>query len=107
MANAQDKVPALGQIVRSKTGRDKGRAMMVAGFPDQDYVWLADGVMRRLAKPKRKKIKHLELRPEVLDGIARKLREDKKVFDAEIRSALRNLGYLEENGDKAKAVPHE
>ena len=42
-------------------------------------------------KPKKKKIKHITLTAHMLDGIGEKLKEGKKVFDAEIRSALINI----------------
>ena len=41
-------------------------------------------------KPKLKKIKHLKAEGEVVEKIAAKLGEGKKVFDAEIRSILRS-----------------
>ena len=51
----------LGMIVYSKSGRDKGRPFVVTGI-EGDYVYLVDGDMRKLAKPKRKKKIHLQKR---------------------------------------------
>jgi len=48
-----------GQIVFSKQGRDKGRAMIVVSF-DGEYANLVDGVVRLLDKPKKKKAKHIQ-----------------------------------------------
>jgi large subunit ribosomal protein L14e len=81
----------LGSVVISTAGRDSGRTFLVVGIPDESYVYIADGNLRRLAKPKKKKLKHVALTPHVLGGIGDKLKEGKKVFDAEIRSALLNL----------------
>ena len=81
----------LGSVVISTAGRDSGRSFMVVGILDNTYVYIADGNLRRLAKPKKKKLKHVALTLHVLDGIGDKLKEGKKVFDAEIRSALLNL----------------
>ena len=49
----------IGQIVFSKRGRDKGRVFVVLAIED-DYVFLADGQIRPLNKPKKKKVKHIQ-----------------------------------------------
>ena len=77
-----------GRLVRSKAGRDAGRYFVIIDVIDVNYVVIADGDLRRLSSPKKKKLKHLELRIDVLDSIAAKLDEGKKVFDAELRSAI-------------------
>lgn len=48
----------LGQIVRSRSGRDKGKFMVIVGFYKDEYVYIADGSLRKSDKPKLKKIKH-------------------------------------------------
>ena len=78
-----------GSVVFSKAGRDSGRFYIVTEIVDADYVKIADGELRRIDKPKLKKIKHLKAEGEVVEKIALKLVEGKKVFDAEIRSILR------------------
>ena len=80
----------IGRVVLSRSGRDKGRAFLIVGVIDSPYVLIADGGLRRLAKPKNKKLKHLDLQPMVLENIQEKLTQGKKVFDAELRSALKN-----------------
>ena len=47
-----------GQLVRSKAGRDKARTLAVLTAEGQ-WLTLADGKLRRLAKPKRKKAIHV------------------------------------------------
>jgi len=84
----------LGRICYSKSGRDKGRYFAIVGTVDEQYVLIADGVTRRLAKPKKKKLKHLNLKPMVLEGIGEKLKDGRKVFDAELKSAIINTGYV-------------
>lgn len=49
-----------GQLVISKSGRDKGRMFLVQAVIDEQFVHLVDGKLRRLDKPKRKKIIHLQ-----------------------------------------------
>ena len=79
-----------GSVVFSKAGRDSGRFYIVTEIVDADYVKIVDGELRRIDKPKLKKIKHLKAEGEVVEKIALKLVEGKKVFDAEIRSILRH-----------------
>jgi len=79
----------VGSIVYSRAGRDEGRYYMVTAILDDSYVSIADGSVRKLAKPKKKKIKHLKNTGEVLDNIAGKLLTSAKIYDAEIFSALR------------------
>ncbi|WP_300409513.1 KOW domain-containing RNA-binding protein [Lagierella sp.] len=49
-----------GQVVRSLTGRDKGKFQLVLRLLDKDYVMVVDGKRRKLENPKKKKIKHLQ-----------------------------------------------
>ncbi len=48
----------IGQIVRSKQGRDKGKHFIVYDF-NEEYVFLVDGELRKISKPKKKKIIHI------------------------------------------------
>ena len=43
-----------GQIVKSKSGRDKGDVFFVVGVIDDDYVLIADGDRRKSEKSQRK-----------------------------------------------------
>ena len=47
-----------GSVVCSKAGRDKGRFFAVLSLEDQ-FVYLADGDLRKITKPKRKKLMHV------------------------------------------------
>jgi hypothetical protein len=48
-----------GRIVTSKAGHDRGSTYMVVAT-DQDYVYVADGRLKRVGSPKRKKSIHLQ-----------------------------------------------
>ncbi len=84
-----EKSVEVGSVVFSRAGRDKGIFFLVVEVVDDVYVRLADGDVRRLEKPKLKKIKHLKNTGDVLTNIAEKLKQGVKVYDAEIFSALR------------------
>ena len=84
-----DKPISVGSVVYSRAGRDAGIFFLVVEVVDDDFVKICDGDVRKLAKPKLKKIKHLKNTGEILDGIGEKLLNNVKVYDAEIYSALR------------------
>ena len=48
-----------GQVVLSTCGRDMGKLQMVLEILDDSYVLVVDG-KRKIEKPKKKKIKHLQ-----------------------------------------------
>jgi len=79
----------IGRLVKSTAGRDKGRYFVILDIIDENYVHIVDGDLRSKDRPKKKKLKHVKLCPEVLSSIAGKLKEGARVFDAEIRSAIR------------------
>ncbi len=79
----------LGSIVFSLAGRDSGRFYIVTEILDDSYVMIADGDIRRLKKPKKKKIKHLKATGEKSDKIREKLLDSKTIYDAEIYSIIR------------------
>ena len=81
----------IGSVVLSTQGRDKGMYFVVTAMDDGVY-YLADGGMRKLKAPKKKNVKHVSDSGVVLSSIAAKLTEGKKVFDSEVKSALRQFG---------------
>lgn len=81
----------LGQIVRSRAGRDKNRFFIVVMLQDEDYVYIADGDLRKIEKPKLKKIKHLAKTNYFAKEIADNLDIDATVSNASIRKALKQI----------------
>lgn len=45
---------AIGQVVKSRAGRDKGRIFLVLDIVDNQYVKIVDGDLRKLDNPKQK-----------------------------------------------------
>ena len=84
-----EKPLTVGSVVYSRAGRDEGRYYVVVEIVDDSFVTIADGDVRKLAKPKKKKTKHLKNTGEVFEGIRGKLILGTKIYDAEIFSALR------------------
>ena len=71
-------------IVLSLAGRDAKRLFAVVGILDENYVYISDGKTRKVAAPKKKKIKHIKLIKKSegdfipADAILRKLLADVK-----------------------------
>lgn len=78
----------IGQIVKSKAGRDAGRVFLVYQVIDEDYVSVIDGDLRKLSTPKRKKVKHLNIYNTVLTEFAEKLQGNENLNDAFVRKLL-------------------
>lgn len=57
----------VGQIVKSKAGRDSGKVFIIIDILDKDYVSIVDGKLRKLDNPKKKKIKHLIIYKDIID----------------------------------------
>ena len=73
----------VGEIVFSKAGRDKEKAMVITAVTE-NYLLVCDGKERRLERPKRKNPKHLQftntrLEPNLFET-NRALRKSLKAF---------------------------
>jgi large subunit ribosomal protein L14e len=77
----------LGCIVKSVAGRDKGRLFVVVGL-EENYARLSDGRMRRIEKPKRKKLKHLKMTSLYEGRVSSKLKAFERVHNSELRRML-------------------
>ena len=70
-----------GHVVKALTGRDNGRWFLVVGEQKGPYLLLADGRTRRMARPKKKNIRHVhdlgmpEDAPQLLKSIG-EMRDD-------------------------------
>ena len=77
--------PGVGRVVRSRAGRDSGRLFLVVNILDDEHLLLADGDLRKVEKPKKKKIRHLEATAHRLERPA-----VGKLKNAEIRKLIEN-----------------
>lgn len=50
----------IGMLAKSKAGHDKGQTYVIFDV-DESYVYLIDGELRKMANPKKKKKKHVQL----------------------------------------------
>lgn len=78
----------IGQFVKSKAGRDKGNVLIVFGIVDEQYVLVVDGDLRKLEKPKKKKVKHLSKIGDVDMEIQNVMTADKPFNNAWLRKKV-------------------
>lgn len=81
----------IGRFAWSIAGRDKGRLFVITALADDNHVMVADGDIRRVDKPKKKKLKHLAMTGETAEVIAETFRNRKKPLDADLREAVRQV----------------
>ena len=86
-------VHELGRVVFSKQGHDKGKAFLVVGLLDENYVLIADGDTRKLEKAKKKQAKHLQPKPHVAAEALDSILKQTQTADSDIRKALKT--YLD------------
>ncbi|WP_353094196.1 KOW domain-containing RNA-binding protein [Tissierella praeacuta] len=79
---------AIGQVVKSRAGRDKGKVFLVLDIVDSQNVLIVDGSLRKLDNPKQKKMKHLIVYNTVLPELRYKLDNKMKINNAYIRKLL-------------------
>jgi ribosomal protein L14E/L6E/L27E len=78
----------IGQIVKSKAGRDKDRVFIISSILDEQYILVCDGDLRKLSSPKKKKVKHLVIYNTVLTEFAEKLQSNENLDDAYVKRLL-------------------
>ncbi len=76
-----------GQVVISKCGRDRAYPFIVI-LADEQFAYLVDGEKRKLDKPKKKKVKHLQATNTIVHNIKEKLENEQYLLDADIRKVL-------------------
>ena len=81
-----------GQIVKSKSGRDKGDVFFVVEVIDDDYVLIADGDRRKSENPKKKKVKHLQPYNRINNNVAEKLAQGLRLENIELQRELEKSG---------------
>ena len=81
---------SVGSVVRSIAGRDKGDDFIVLSL-DGAYAYLANGELRKVDTPKKKKLKHLQPSQKRSEFIINRLNTVGKVTNSEVRKALAEL----------------
>ena len=83
--------PFIGQAVISRAGHDRGNAYVITAVEEPPFVLIADGRLKKLESPKRKKCMHLDAYPKKGNNGMKPLMRGEQVNDAEIRKYLKML----------------
>ena len=78
----------IGQIVVSKCGRDSGRSFLVVGIAEEDFLYISDGRLRKIDKPKKKRMKHLMFTNRCSEKIRSQLLMCQHITNRQIREEL-------------------
>ena len=78
----------VGRIVQSKAGRDEGRLFVIVQEIDDDFVLIANGDLRSVSRPKKKRRRHLRATENVAQDIATRIAHGEAVEDHMLRKAL-------------------
>jgi ribosomal protein L14E/L6E/L27E len=81
----------IGQIVIAHAGRDASRPMLIIKIVNEEYVLVADGILRRIERPKLKKVKHLKKTHTVVEEIAKRLSAGESPMNADIKKAIEHF----------------
>nr|WP_066502391.1 KOW domain-containing RNA-binding protein [Abyssisolibacter fermentans] len=81
----------IGQVVISKRGRDSGRCFVVLQKLDKEYILICDGDLRKLDRPKKKKIKHVGVTNTVLEELKKKIVKNERINNSYIRKQLATI----------------
>jgi ribosomal protein L14E/L6E/L27E len=84
----------VGQVVKSKAGRDKDRAFIVVHIVDEEYVLVADGDLRKIDNAKKKKMKHLQKYNIISDEVKSRIENNDKINNLLLRRELEKLGLI-------------
>lgn len=79
---------AIGQVVKSRAGRDKGNIFLVLDIIDDKHIYIVDGDIRKLDNPKKKKMSHVIVYNTVFPELKEKMENGTKINNAYIRKLL-------------------
>ncbi|BCJ92797.1 hypothetical protein acsn021_03660 [Anaerocolumna cellulosilytica] len=79
---------SFGSIAISKAGHDKGEIFVILKS-DSEYVYLLDGIVRTLEKPKKKNKKHIQSVSYTDSSLLDKVAKHEKVTNEDIKRAIK------------------
>lgn len=77
----------IGQVVISKSGRDKGKFFVIIDIIGE-YIYLVDGNLRRVENPKKKKLKHIQPTNIIINQLQKDIVSGVKISNADVRKVL-------------------
>ncbi len=77
----------IGMLVRSKSGHDQGTVYVIMDMQGE-YLYLVDGRIRTLSKPKKKNSKHVQRIDVIIDEIVT-MKMNNTLIDEKIKRAIK------------------
>lgn len=78
-----------GTFAKSKAGHDAGQIYVIISC-DKEYVYLADGKLKLLENPKKKKRKHIQKINYIDPELGEKLKQNNLLRNEDIKKAIKN-----------------
>lgn len=78
----------VGKFAKSKAGHDKDQIYVILK-EDAEYVYLVDGKIKTINKPKKKRKKHIQIILKEDENVSRKINENKVLTNEEIKVAIK------------------
>ena len=78
----------IGKLAISKSGHDKGQLYVIVG-EDERNLYLADGVLKTINRPKKKNKKHVQPILRIPAEVEAILSSEKELKDLEMKRALK------------------
>lgn len=79
----------IGKFATSRAGHDKSQLYVIVG-QEEGFVYLCDGRLKTLKKPKRKSIKHIQIINRTVDKeLLERLLNKETIFDEQIKYAIK------------------
>ena len=85
----------VGRFARSLAGHDKGRLYVITAQKD-GILYLCDGKVRTMSRPKKKKRRHIQPRGALPPKLRERLIKEETVYDHEIKYAIKQYEGKEE-----------
>lgn len=83
----------VGMLAISKAGHDFEHLYVIIA-EDEEYVYLVDGKIRTMDKPKKKRKKHIQVIKQVQSDIADKYKNGQKIENEEIKRTIKVYNML-------------
>lgn len=81
----------VGRLVYSKSGRDRGKPLLIIKVINDRLVMVVDGNLRTIENPKVKNLKHLRVTPRVAREIVDKIARGDPITNPQIRRLIETL----------------
>lgn len=77
-----------GMLAYSRAGHDKGKLYVIIKA-DHEYVYLVDGIYKKISNPKKKRFKHIQIIKDIPEIITKCMKSGKKVTDEDIKRSIK------------------